>query len=422
MNSPDHHLDWPQPSPASSGSEASQSMPARPLKTLLVSTLYPSSARPVHGIFVETRLRELLKSGQVETEVIAPVPWFPSTHPAMGEYALFARTPQHEIRNGISVHHPRYALPPKIGMNIAPHTLARAILPVARALIAKGFDFDLIDAHYYYPDGVAAGIVARKLGKPFVVTARGTDLNLVPDYPRPRQLILDTAKAAHASIGVCRALMDRLAELGADPAKLHVFRNGVDLERFVPESRSAARARLGIAADEIVLLSVGHLIERKGHHLPIEALAQLDAKVCLYVIGEGSERASLQAAIDARGLGARARLLGTIANAELKWWYSAADALTLCSSREGWANVLLESMACGTPVVATDIWGTPEVVSSPAAGRLMAARTADALAASLRELLANPPPRAAVRRHAEGFAWNETSRAQIDLFTRIRDA
>jgi len=202
------------------------------IRTLLFSTLYPSSVRPVHGIFVETRLRNLLQTGQVETKVVAPVPWFPFKSRCFGEYGQFSATPLQEMHNGLEVYHPRYFLPPKVGMNVAPYALARAALPVIRKLIDDGFDFDLIDAHYYYPDGVAAGLIARKLGKPFVVTARGTDLNLIADYPRSRQLILDTAEKADASIGVCRALMNRLAEMGGDPEKMHLLRNGVDLERF----------------------------------------------------------------------------------------------------------------------------------------------------------------------------------------------
>jgi teichuronic acid biosynthesis glycosyltransferase TuaC len=391
----------------------------KPIRTLLLSTLYPSAVRPIHGIFVEARLRELIASGEVEARVIAPVPWFPSTRPCFGEYAKFSQTPRVEQRNGIEVHHPRYFLPPKVGMNVAPHTLAMAVLPLARRLIAEGFDFDLIDAHYYYPDGVAAAIVARKLGKPFVVTARGTDLNLIPQFNYPRRLIVDTAAQASASIGVCKALMDSLADLGAERDKLHVFRNGVDLERFRPESREAARQHLGWPAASVHLLSVGHLIERKGHHIAIEALAKLPQSAYLHIVGSGPERAALQTLARQLGVQVRVHFAGVIAQTELRWWYSAADVLLLCSSREGWANVLLEGMACGTPVVASNIWGTPEVVSNASAGQLMPERNADGLLVALQALQQALPTREAVRAHAEGFSWAQTTADQLALFRRI---
>ncbi|MER2540511.1 MAG: glycosyltransferase family 4 protein, partial [Azonexus sp.] len=358
------------------------------IRTLLFSTLYPSSIRPVHGIFVETRLRELLKSGEVETKVVAPVPWFPFKAKVFGEYAQFSSTPGFETRNGVEVYHPRYFLPPKVGMNVAPYTLAKAALPTIRKLITDGYDFDLIDAHYYYPDGVAASLIAKTLGKPFVVTARGTDLNLIPEYEKPRKLILETAESASASIGVCKALMDRLAELGADPAKLHTLRNGVDLERFKPVDRKLARQQLDLPAEQRIFLSVGHLVERKGNHIAIEAMVKLSESLLL-IAGSGPELGRLQQLATQLGVDDRVRFLGQIANDQLNTWYSAADALILCSSREGWANVLLESMACGTPVVATNIWGTPEVVSNPIAGRLMRERTAPALRESLLALLDN---------------------------------
>ncbi len=390
----------------------------RPIRTLLFSTLYPSSVRTGHGIFVETRLRHLLASGRVETKVVAPVPWFPSTHPQFGNYARWAATPKQEIWNGIEVFHPRYFLPPKVGMTVAPLLLALGAYPTVRRLLRGGFDFDLIDAHYYYPDGVAAALLARWCGKPFVVTARGTDLNLIPQYALPRWMIRWTAEQAQASIGVCQALMDVLRDLGAAPDKLHVLRNGVDLERFRPLDQRAMRAALGLPATGMIVLSVGNLVELKGHHLLVKALTRLP-EAYLVIVGEGEERGLLTRLIQQQGLEERARLVGAVPNAELARWYSAADVLALASSREGWANVLLESMACGTPVVATQVGGSPEVVRDPAVGRLVEERSARAFAQAIDALLRDNPDRSAVRRYAEGFSWEATTQGQIGIFLKI---
>ncbi|GAA5160672.1 glycosyltransferase family 4 protein [Viridibacterium curvum] len=390
------------------------------IRTLLFSTLYPSSVRPSHGIFVETRLRELLASGEVETQVVAPVPWFPSTAPRFGDWAKMASTPRVETHNGIAVHHPRYFLPPKVGMNIAPWTLAWGARATVAKLIRDGFDFDLIDAHYYYPDGVAAAMLARWFNKPFVVTARGTDLNLIPQHAWPRRLIKQTAEAAAGSIGVCGALMDVLRDMGVDNSRLHVLRNGVDLQRFVPEDRQAARAKLGLQQEGRLLVSVGHLIERKGHDIAIAALPFLPSDVRLAIVGDGVERERLATQAQQLGVTHRVHFAGSRPQTELKWWYSAADALTLCSSREGWANVLLEAMACGTPVIATNIWGTPEVVSDPSAGELMHERSPVGLLRAFEQLMGRETHRATVRRYAEGFSWQATTSGQLALFRKAR--
>ena len=386
------------------------------IKLLTFSSLYPSSVRPNHGIFVETRLRYLLASGEVQSVVVAPVPWFPFKSERFGEYAAYARTPREETRNGIRVLHPRFTLLPKIGMSAAPVLLAVAVLPILRRLIREGYDFDVIDAHYYYPDGVAAAILGRLLNKPVVITARGTDINLIPQYARPRRMIRWAAKSAAKSITVCAALRTSMIDLGISAERIVALRNGVDLERFSPPDRAAQRKALGL--NGFTLLSVGYLIPRKAHHLIIEALP-LMPDTRLLIAGEGPERERLTKLARELGVADRVTMLGARPQTELRNYYGAVDALVLASSREGWANVLLEAMACGTPVVASNVWGTPEVVALPAAGVLMEERTARGVAQAVERLRAHYPDHAATRAYAEGFSWDDTTRGQIALFRQV---
>jgi len=385
------------------------------LEIITFTTLFPNSAQPHHGIFVENRLRHLVAAGGINARVIAPVPYFPFSAPMFGRYAVYAKAAPKETRAGLSVEHPRYALLPKVGMNSVPGFLAAASFPVLKRF-QRERDFDLIDAHYFFPDGVAAIRLGRRLKKPVVITARGTDVNLIPQFPRPRRMIVDAAREAAGIIAVSQALKDAIVQLGIPEEKILVLRNGVDLELFRPGPREAIRAKLGLSGP--VLLSVGHLIERKAHDLIIGALPLLPG-YSLLIAGEGPERARLERLAGEVNVSARVRFLGAVRHDELHEIYGAADALVLASSREGWPNVLLESMACGTPVVASDIWGNPEVVSRPEAGVLMRERNANGVAEAVERLFGNLPDRSATRNYAEGFSWDATSEGQLRLFKSI---
>jgi glycosyltransferase involved in cell wall biosynthesis len=386
------------------------------MKLLTFSTLFPNTQRPNHGIFVETRLRYLLASKQVESRVVAPVPWFPFRHQRFGIYGMFASIPQAELRHGIDVRHPRYPVIPKVGMSAAPLLLARAMKPVIGRVIDEGYDFDAIDAHYFYPDGVAAVMLGRHFNKPVVITARGTDINLVPQYALPRRMIRWAAEHAAGMITVCNALKQEMVGLGIDPGRITPLRNGVDLELFQPGDRDALRRELGM--EGFTLMSVGHLEPRKGHEMVIGALPALpDAR--LFIAGSGPDRNKLEQLAQQLKVDERVRFLGPLPQSELRKYYGGADALVLASSREGWANVLLESMACGTPVVASNVWGTPEVVAAPEAGVLMAERTPKGVADAVRRLRAEYPEHEATRRYAERFSWEDTTQGQLKLFRNI---
>ena len=380
------------------------------MKILTFSTLFPNAEKPGHGIFVETRLRHLVASGQVEARVVAPVPWFPSAHPRFGNWARMAKVARHEVRHGLQVAHPRYPTLPKVGMNVAPLLLAQAVKPAIARMIDEGYDFDLIDAHYFYPDGVAAAMLARHFNKPLAITARGSDITLLPQYPLPRRMIRWAAQRADAVITVCNALREEVIELGVDPARVTSLRNGVDLELFQPVARTPN--------PDFTLLSVGHLVPVKAQELIVAALPLLPG-VRLVLAGDGPNRAMLENLARELDVAARVTFLGAVPQAQLREHYGRADALVLSSSREGWANVLLESMACGTPVVASRVYGTPEVVAAPEAGVLMAERSPQSVADAVNALRAAYPDRAATRRYAERFSWNDTTAGQLRLFRHV---
>jgi glycosyltransferase involved in cell wall biosynthesis len=377
------------------------------LRVLTFTTLYPSSARPRHGIFVETRLAHVGRCTGMQFEVVAPVPWFPFGSRRFGRYGAFARTPRDEVRNGVRVRYPRYLTLPGVGMYTQPFALAAASLGSVRDAIREGFDFDLIDAHYLYPDAVAASLLASRFGKPLVVTARGSDVNLLMKKRVPRALVLRALARADGIATVSADLRGALARHGVDPTRIRVLRNGVDTSLFRPIAKDSARRALSLG-DGPVFASVGNLVPEKGHALAIAAVAQV-ADATLLIVGDGPERDRLASDARERGVNDRVTFLPARPQAELPTIYSAADALILASTREGWPNVVLEAIACGTPVVAAAVGGVPEIVTAHNGGIVVGERSAAAIADALARIVARPPHREDLVRYASAFGWDETA-------------
>ena len=385
-------------------------------RILVATTLFPNKNQKRHGIFVATRLRHLLASGEIEAQVIAPVPWFPFKFPSMGKYSIYADIPAHEECNGIQVFHPRYLVIPKIGMLLTPFFLAISLFFCAIKVRKSGFKFDLLDGHYFYPDGIATAIVAKLLKVPYVITARGTDINLISKFRIPAKLIRWAAAGASANITVSRALKDKMVALGVSPEKIAVLRNGVDTNLFVMNDPALIRQKLKITGT--VLLSVGNLVELKGHSLIVQALAELpDCK--LIIVGQGEEHEKLQRIAMELNVSDRVIYIKDVSQSELARIYSAADLLILASSREGWPNVLLESMACGTPVLATRVGGTPEIVNAKEAGLLIDERSTDSIVSGVKRLLNSPPLSEDTRKYAENFSWDCTVTELATLLDKV---
>jgi teichuronic acid biosynthesis glycosyltransferase TuaC len=368
------------------------------LRVLTLSTLYPDEARPSFGLFVERQTLALAERPGVEATVMVPVglPLWPlSLHP---HYRPRTSLPVEERRFGLALYRPRFRAWP--GGGGAARSLAAAVLPVAR-----GLSFDVIDAEFFWPDGVAAMHLAGAMGLPFSVKARGSDVHFWGRCPAVARQMLAAAQAAGGLLAVSAALKRDMAALGMPEAKIRVHYTGVDLDRFRPADREAARRRLGVEGKLIV--TPGNLVPLKGQRLAIEALAEVPGATLL-IAGEGPERKALEALIAARGLEGRARLLGSVPPEAMPELLGAADLMVLPSEREGLANVWIEALACGTPILIPDVGGAREVLDRPEAGRLVT-REPKAIAAAAREMLAAPADPARVRAAAERFSWERNA-------------
>jgi teichuronic acid biosynthesis glycosyltransferase TuaC len=391
------------------------------MRILTFTSLFPNAGQPLLGVFVQQRMSHFAKRSGNSVTVVAPVPYFPSWLPA-ARWKKFGGVPAQESIGGLTVHHPRYLMLPGVSMPLQGYSMFSASLSLVRRLHSET-PFDCIDAHYVYPDGFAGVKLGDRLGIPVIVSARGTDMNLFPSFALIRPMIRWTLENAAGTIGVCETLKDEMIAFGAAKNRSIAIGNGIDLERFTSVDRREARRRLGIPGDSQVIVSVGALIPRKGYHLLIPAFAELARKnpnLRLYIVGEGESRGELENLARENGVQARVSLVGSKPNDELKYWFSAADVSCLASSREGWANVLLESLACGTPVVATRVWGAPEVINSPQLG-ILVDQSVQSIGEGLEAALAKQWDRGILIRYASSRTWDVVAE-EVENFLAARVA
>jgi len=363
-----------------------------------------------------------------EVRVVSPVPLFPPIRSFKRWYPL-SQIPDHEVIDGLEVVRPRYFLLPKLGKYFHPFSMAwvsyRAIVN-----IQKQFDFELIDSHFVYPDGVAAAQLARRLNKPLVITGRGEDVLRFPGLPVIGPQIRRALGRADALVALSGEIAEAMISNGADPDKVAIIPNGVDCEKFRPSDRDAARRRLGLPHDRPVVLSVGYRLERKGFHILIDAVAKIRERFpnVLVVIVGGQARWGqdytpvIEQRIEANNASDHVWLAGPQPPQELHDWYSAADLFALLTSREGSPNVVMEAMACGLPVVATAIGGIPQVLGDRKLGLLLRDRSADAAADGIVRALSQNWDRAAIRQAARRNSWQATAKQVRDVFDRALSA
>jgi glycosyltransferase involved in cell wall biosynthesis len=326
------------------------------------------------------------------------------------------------MREGIEVYHPRYLMTPKFGMSFYAFMMFVSVLRTVKE-VQRNFDFDLIDAHWVYPDGLAAVLLGRLLRKPVVVSARGSDINLYSQFPVIRRLIHYALVRSNGVVAVSTALKQAMVGLGIPAAKISVIPNGVDLEKFHPLPKTEARKKLCLPMNSKVILSVGHLTANKGFHLVIKAIKILlqnrqQRNIALVIVGDGEIRKELEELVSALGLKQRVIFRGHVPHEELFLFYSAADLFCLASEMEGCPNVVLESLACGTPVVATFAGGIPEIVRSDNIG-LLAEREESKFAQAIHIGLTKSWSSADLVEYAKEHSWPGAASAVHKVFASI---
>ena len=352
-------------------------------RLMVFSSLFPHSGAPGAGLFIRERMFRVGR--ELPLVVISPKPWFPGQGLIRRLRPHFRPpAPRHEVQEGIDVHFPRFLSLPGLFRRLDGISMALGSYRLMKRL-AREHGCNLIDAHFAYPDGYAATRLGKWLNLPVTITLRGTE---VPHsrVPALRKRLVKALQDASWIFSVSQALKDHVVGLGVSEEKIQVVGNGVDTEKFQPVPKEEAREALSLDARGPVLISVGALVERKGFHRVIEVLPRLVESypdlVYLVVGGPGPEgdwSERLRQQVEDLGLERHVRFIGPVPPAELKVPLSAADLFVLATSNEGWANVFLEAMACGLPVITTEVGGNREVVCRETLGALVPFGDAEAL-------------------------------------------
>ena len=381
-----------------------------PPHVVTFSSLFPSTTQPGAGLFVRERA---FRVGQrMPLCVVSPVPWFP----LQGLIRRFRPgfrlgAPVHELQKGVDVWFPRFLSLPGVLKRLDGWLMALGAYPRLRALKAQG-RLDIIDAHFGYPDGFAASKLARWLDVPCTITLRGTESRHATD-PVLRLRLASALRGAARVFSVSDSLRQVALKVGVKPERARVVGNGVDIARFYALDKAEQRRALGLPPDAPVLVTVGGLCERKGFHRVMAVLPALRVQfpqLHYLVVGgpspEGDWTARLKALATELCLQDCVHFTGPVAPDDLRRYLSAADVFALSTRNEGWANVLLEAMACGLPVVTTDVGGNAEVVCRSELGTVVPFDDVPALQAALQQALLQDWDRAAIRRYAEANTWD----------------
>ncbi len=374
--------------------------------------VFPHAAAPLAAPFNRQQLAAL--AALCDVEVWGTIPWFPGK-----ELGRRRAIPAAERIDGLPVSHPRTPYVPGTGRALAAPLYAAAL---ARPIFQLRGYIDAILGCWAYPDGAAAVWLGRLARAPVVVKVHGSDLNAVAARRGPRAVLRRALPAADGVVAVSRPLAAQAEALGVSPERVHLVKNGIDRQRFYPQSRVEARRRLGLAENARWILYCGHLKRSKGIEDLVRAFAKLTRgghDVRLAIAGDGPARAACERA--AAQMPGRIHVAGAQPHDAVPAWMAACDVLALPSWSEGTPNVVLEALSCGRRVVATDVGGTRDLITSDALGELVPPRATGALAGALGRAAARPYDPDEVAKRGGAGDWRDSARALYGVLSRVVD-
>jgi teichuronic acid biosynthesis glycosyltransferase TuaC len=389
------------------------------MRILVITNLFPNRAEPGRATYNRQQMSML--SELCPLKVVAPIPWFPLKS-VFERNSAGPQVPKKEVIAGIETFHPRYFTIPKIGRSLYGLLFFLSILaPILR--IYNTFKFDIIFATWAYPDSFAAVLISKLLNKPILTKIHGTDINEYTRYWLRRKMISFALNNSEGVISVSKALRDSIIEIGVKPEKIKIIYNGVDGEIFRPLGKIHTRKALGIDIDKKVILFVGNLKFAKGLTYLIRAFASIatdpSRNVILIIIGQGRLRRELESRVREYGIQNCVYILGSKMHREIPKWMSACDLLCLPSLNEGVPNVILEALACGVPVVASNVGGIPEILTSTDYGSLVKPQDCKALQKALLECLEKSWNREVIHGHSTRFSWRRNAEMIYQEMTDI---
>jgi len=393
------------------------------IKVLSIASMFPNPRMPVHAQFVKQRLDALSKL--VDLTLVSPIPWFPGEQWS-ARYRNRHFVPSRTDDNPYPAYFPKFLSIPKTLKPLDGLFMAHAVRAWAHKHRPVG-DFDLLDCHLGFPDGYAGAILAQSFRKPFVVTLRGHDINDLYKYPVRIKQVICALRRCNLFFGVSQALVDGAVKLGAPKEKGRCSSNGVDPRRFFPSDRQEACKELGLDSKFRYMLSVSHIVKRKGIDILLGALGILRGKghrdLHYLIVGSGGEEGDytgiLKKLAAKLGVTDYVHWVGAVENTRLRQYYAVADLSCLASEKEGWPNVVLESLAVGTPVVAHATWGVPEIIPTEDLGLLVKERTSEVFADAIERGLAKTWDRTALVEYAQQHSWDNTATGLYQHFLEI---